>query len=115
MKRKFSDEFKLWVVKDYYSSPLGLRAVALKHNLPSKNYITNWEGFLKKKGLLPIDATKPNKAVGRSAESVMRNNNKTQRERQYEAEIEQLKARIEYFESLDYMQPFIKKNKNSER
>jgi hypothetical protein len=80
--------------------------------LPSKNYINNWEQYLKKKGLLPIDATKPNKAVGRSPESVMRNNNKTKLEKQYEAEIEYLNARIEYFEGLESMQPFLKKTKS---
>ncbi|MDP4133205.1 MAG: hypothetical protein Q8882_04245 [Bacillota bacterium] len=95
--------------QDYYDSPLGVRAIALKYNLPSKNYINNWEQYLKKKGLLSADATKPNKAVGRSPEDVMRYDSKTNRERQYEAEIEVLKARIAYFESLEYMQPFLKK------
>ena len=37
-----------------------------KYNLPSKNYIANWEQYLKKKGLLPLDATKPVKTVGRA-------------------------------------------------
>ena len=111
MKRTYSDEFKLSVIEDYYSNSFGVRAIALKYNLPSKNYINNWEQYLKEKGLLPIDSTKPNKAVGRSPELVMRNNNKTQLEKQYETEIEHLKARIEYFEGLESMQPFLKKNK----
>lgn len=41
IKRKYTDEFKLKVVKDYYSSTLGVRSIALKYNLPSKNYINN--------------------------------------------------------------------------
>lgn len=28
MKRKYSDEFKLSVIKDYYTSTLGVRAIA---------------------------------------------------------------------------------------
>jgi len=46
IKRKYTDEFKLKVVKDYYTSTLGVRAIALKYNLPSKNYINNWEQYL---------------------------------------------------------------------
>lgn len=115
MKKVYSDEFKLAVVKDYYNSPLGVRAIANKYNLPSKNYINKWEESLKIKGLLSPDATKPNKAVGRSPESLMRNNDRTDREKQYEAEIEALKTRIAYFESLESMQPFLKKNKPSDK
>jgi len=63
---KYSDEFKLSVIRDYYQSPLGVRAIAAKYNLPSKNYVNKWEAQLKKKGLLPQDATKPVKSVGRS-------------------------------------------------
>ena len=48
MKRVYSDEFKLSVIEDYYCNPFGVRAVALKYNLPSKNYINNWEEYLKK-------------------------------------------------------------------
>lgn len=115
MKRAYSDAFKLSVIQDYYNSTFGVRAIALKYNLPSKNYINNWEQYLKKKGLLPIDATKPNKAVGRSPEPMMRKNAKTQLEKQYETEIELLKARIGYFEGLESMQPFLKKNKVPEK
>lgn len=42
MNKKYSDEFKLSVIEDYYNSTLGVRAIALKYNLPSKNYINNW-------------------------------------------------------------------------
>ncbi len=83
--------------------------------MPSKNYINNWDQHLKKKGLLPPDATKPVKAVGRSKELVARLDNRTELERQYEAEIEALKARIAYYESLEYMQPYLKKRKKSDK
>ena len=115
MKKTYTDQFKLSVIKDYYSSPLGVRAIALKYGLPSKNYIGKWEDYHKKKGLLPIDATKPNKTVGRSPEPVARKDERTEKERQYESEIEALKARIAYYESLEYMQPFLKKTKKSEK
>ncbi len=110
MKRKYSDEFKLSVIKDYYNSTLGVRAIASKYNLPSKNYINNWEKQLKKKGLLPPDATKPNKTVARSKESILRKDTRTPREKQLEEEIQVLKAKIAYYESLEKMQPFLKKN-----
>lgn len=109
MQKKYSYEFKKMVVEDYYNSTLGVRAIALKYGLPSKNYINDWEAQLKKKGLLPEDATKPNKAAGRSPEKIARSDDKTEREKQYEAEIEILKARVKYMESLECLQPFLKK------
>jgi len=112
MKRKYSDEFKLSVINDYYNSTLGVRAIAAKYNLPSKNYINKWEQELKKKGLLPTDSTKPNKSIARTKESIVYQDIRTPREKQYEEEIQALKARIAYFESLEYMQPFIKKKQN---
>ena len=33
MPTKYSDAFKLEVVRDYYNSPLGVRSIALKYNL----------------------------------------------------------------------------------
>lgn len=111
MKRKYSDKFKLEVVKDYYSSRLGVRLIAAKYDLPSKNYINRWEQYLKKKGLLPPDSTKPEKTVGRAPEAEARQDTRTEREKQYESEIEYLKARVAYYEGLESMQPFLKKKK----
>ena len=113
MRKVYTDEFKKHVIEDYYSGQLGVRAIAQKYGLPSKNYITNWEAALKKKELIPHDASKPNKTAGRSKESIAYKSDLTQRERQYELEIEQLKAKVAYFESLDRMQPFLKKKKVS--
>lgn len=110
MKEKYSDEFKLKVVQDYYNSPLGVRLIALKYNLPSKNYINNWEKYLIKKGLLPEGSTKPNKTVGRAPEVVVRHDDRTNREKQYEEQIRELKARVKYLESLETLKPFLKKN-----
>jgi transposase len=110
MIKKYSDQFKLSVINDYYNSPLGIRAITTKYGLPSKNYIGNWEKQLKKKGLLPPDATKPNKRAGRTKESVLREDTRTPREKQYEEEIQALKARVAYYEALEELQPFLKKN-----
>jgi transposase-like protein len=109
VSKKYSDEFKIAVIQDYYNSSLGVRMIALKYNLPSKNYIENWEKYLKKKGLLPLDATKAVKSVGRSKEPVARRDTLTPREKQYESEIEVLKAKVAYLERLESLQPFLKK------
>ena len=111
MNKKYTDEFKLEVVKDYYNSDVGVRIIAKKYGLPSKNYINNWEAQLKKKGLLPKDAAKPKKTAGPSKNSLSLKDTKTPNERQLELENMRLRAKIEYFESLDYMKPFITKKK----
>jgi len=111
MPSKYSDAFKLEVVKDYYNSPMGVRSIALKYNLPSKNYINNWEKGLIKKGLLPPDSTKPKKTPGRTSESILRADDRTEKEKQYEQEIRELKARIKYLESLESLKPFLKKKR----
>lgn len=112
MRRKYTNEFKLLVIKDYYESKLGVRMIARKYDLPSKNYIGRWENELKKKGLLPTNATKPNKTSGPSNDSLNPGKNKLPREKQLELENMELKAKIEYLESLEHLKPFIsKKNK----
>lgn len=111
MKKKYTDEFKLSVIKDYYSSILGVRAIASKYNLPSKNYVNRWEDDLKKKGLLEQDATKPNKTVARSKEYILREDTRTTREKHYEEEIGLLKAKVAYYENLHSLQPYLKKKK----
>lgn len=115
MKKVYTSEFKLSVIKDYYENKLGVRTTALKYGLPSKNYIERWEKELKRKGLLPQDATKANKASGRAPEKEVRADMRTEREKQYEMEIAALQARVAYYESLDYLQPFLKKKKRSDK
>lgn len=109
MAKKYTVQFKMSVIQDYYNSPLGVRAITLKYNLPSKNYIDRWEKQLKEKGLLKPDDTKPVKSVGRSKEPIARQDTRTPREKQYETEIEALKARVAYLEGLEELQPFLKK------
>lgn len=109
MNEKYSDKFKLKVVQDYYNSPLGVRSIALKYNLPSKNYINNWEKYLIKKGILPPGSTKPNKTVGRTSEKIVRQDDRSEREKRYEDKIRELKARVEFLESLETLKPLLKK------
>gem|GEM_PF-3179480 len=45
----------------------------------------------------------------RTKESILRKDNKTTREKEYEKEIERLKAKIAYLESLESLKPFLKK------
>jgi transposase-like protein len=113
MAKKYSDQFKLSVIRDYYSGSLGVRATAARYGLPSKNYIGNWEAQLKKKGLLHPDATKPNKTAGRTKEKILREDTRTPREKQYEEEIQALEAKVAYYEKLESLQPFLKKNQKS--
>lgn len=47
VKREYTREFKLQVVREYIKSPHGIRVVARSYGLASKNYITRWvEEFL---------------------------------------------------------------------
>lgn len=55
MNRKYTNEFKLEVIGDYYTNDLGVRQTAAKWGLPSKNYIESWELYLKRKNLIPKD------------------------------------------------------------
>ena len=111
MGKHYSTDFKLEVIRDYYNSPLGVRAIASKYNLPTKNYINNWEKQLIKKGLLPEGSTKPFKTSGRSPDSVVQQDPRTEREKRYEQEIARLQAQVDYFESLERMKPFYVKKK----
>jgi transposase-like protein len=115
MAKRYSDEFKLTVIKDYYSSPLGVRAIALKYGLPSKNYINKWEKELIAKGLLPQGSTKPIKSAGRSPESIMRKDTRTEREKQLEEENRVLRAKVAYYEGLKSLQPYFKKTREKIR
>ena len=111
MKHKYTDEFKLQVIQDYYESTVGVRTIAQKYSLPSKNYVNNWEKELKQKGLLPPDATKPTKAVARTKESIVRKDHRTEREKMYEKENQELRAKVDYYESLEKLRPFVTEKK----
>ena len=51
MNVRYSQEFKLHIIRTYLSSPYGIRTIAKQFDLPSKNYITNWIISLKKEDI----------------------------------------------------------------
>ena len=59
----------MFVIEDC-SGFLEVCAIASRYGLASKNYIGKWEHYLKKKGLLYPEATKPNKTIGRYSKSI---------------------------------------------
>ena len=96
--KRYSDEFKLQVIKEYLNSSIGCRPLAKKYNLPSKNYIHNWEKQLIKKGLLTDDELKNSKCKTYSLSSP--DEKKTAYEKQLEKENFRLKAELAYLREL---------------
>lgn len=111
MTKKYLDEYKLKVVLDYYESILGVRLIAEKYGLPSKNYINRWEEELIRKGLLPSDSKKINMTKGSHKKEHREKDERTPREKQYEKEAIKLKAEIKYLRSLKELKPLLVKKK----
>ena len=110
-KKEYSDEFKQEVIRDYYTSELGVRQTSIKWGLPSKNYVGNWERYLKKKNLLPCDCVKKpnlktavriNKKIADAAE--LAELEKLRKENQV------LRCRLDYLKELEKV---VKKKKNT--
>lgn len=98
MKNKeYSDEFKMQVVKEYLNSSLGCRTIAKKYNLPSKNYIHNWEKQLIKKGLLSSEECNNSK---NKTYSLKASEKKTPYEKYLEKENLKLRAELAYYKEL---------------
>lgn len=98
INKRYSDEFKLQVIKDYLNGSMGCRTIAKKYNLPSKNYIHNWEKQLIKKGLLKKDDIKNLKPREYSSK---KNSKKTDYEKHLEKENFELKAKLAYYQELE--------------
>ena len=94
---KYSDEFKLQVIQEYFNGDLGCRLLSKKYNLPSKNYITNWQKQLKRKGLLPFD---PQKSHHRGGTKPLDSHKKTAYELQLERQNLELRAVLAYLQEL---------------
>lgn len=94
---KYSDEFKLKVIKEYFDGELGCRLLAQKYNLPSKNYIHNWKNELIKKKLLSDNCKKPSHKGGPKPINTTK---KTSYELQLERENLELKAELAYLKEL---------------
>lgn len=94
---KYSDDFKLQVINEYFNGELGCRLLAKKYNLPSKNYITNWQNQLIKKSLL---SHKPKKISHKGGKVHDLSNKKTPYEKKLERENFELKAELAYLNEL---------------
>ena len=95
--KRYSNEFKLQVIKEYLNTSIGCRALAKKYNLPTKNYIFNWKEQLLKKGLLSSkECCKPQskKASFKKCEK------KTAYEKHLEKENLRLKAELAFYKEL---------------
>ena len=96
--KHYSDEFKLEVIKDYLSNNLGVREVAKKYGLPSKNYISEWKKQLTKKGLISEDEI--NNLPAKNHYSLKGPVKKTAYEKQLEKENYRLKAELAFYAEL---------------
>lgn len=96
--KKYSDEFKLQVIKEYLNGSLGCRTIAKKYNLPSKNYISNWKSQLIKKGLLSLEECAQSNP--KTTYSLNAPEKKTAYEKQLEKENLRLRAELAYYQEL---------------
>ena len=95
--KRYSDEFKLQIVKEYLNSSLGCREITKKYNLSSKNLVYDWEQQLIKKGLLSNDeCLKPKN----KARSLNNSEKKTAYEKQLEKENRRLRAELAFYKEL---------------
>ncbi len=97
-RKKYSDEFKLQVVKEYLTGDLGCRLLAKKYNLPSKNYIFHWKEQLIEKGLINADIKA---TYHKGSQKPLNSKKKTAYEIQLENENLELKATLALFKELE--------------
>ena len=104
IKREYSQEFKLSVIKEYLNSPHGIRVLARSFGLPSKNYITRWIEELIGVGLITEDEliaagkkSSAGKAVKKHPYAV---HNPSPREKMLEQENLRLRAENDFLKKL---------------
>ena len=97
MNKKYSEEFKLSVVNEYYEGNLGVRKLAEKYKLPSKNYITEWIKQFKENGIIPQDATP---SIGRKKDTNPKRE-KTPYEKELEKKLERAEAELAFYKKCD--------------
>lgn len=107
MNKKYSEEFKLSVVKEYYDGDLGVRLLASKYNLPSKNYITNWIKHFKDKGIIPQEAS-ASRISSKSKKNTSTSKIKTAYEKELEKRLQLVEAELAFYKKCDEI---IKKDK----
>ncbi len=97
INKRYSDEFKLQVIKEYLNTSIGCRTLAKKYNLPSKNYIDCWKKQLLKKGLLSAEQCNQSQIKTYSLKSTEK---KTAYEKQLEKENLRLKTELAFYKEL---------------
>lgn len=107
MSQKYSEEFKLNVIKEYFEGNLGVRLLAKKYNLPSKNYITNWIKHFKDIGIIPKD-TSASRTSHASTKAVEKSRVKSPYEKELEKKLERMEAELAFYKKCDEI---IKRNK----
>lgn len=107
MNKKYSEEFKLSIVKEYYEGNLGVRLLAKKYNLPSKNYITDWIKHFKENGTIPKDIN-ISRISRTTTNNTVKSNAKTPYEKELEKKLATVEAELAFYKKCDEI---IKKNK----
>lgn len=107
MSQKYSEEFKLSVVKEYYEGNLGVRLLAQKYNLPSKNYISNWIKHFKENGTIPQNLS-ASRTSSTSTERTNKSKAKTAYEKELEKKLAMAEAELAFYKKCDEI---IKRNK----
>ena len=107
MNKKYSEEFKLAVVKEYLEGNIGIRTLAKKYSLPSKNYITNWIKYFKDNGTISKDISVSH-TVKSSIKSINKERVKTPYEKELEKKVERMEAELAFYKKCNEI---IKRNK----
>lgn len=97
-RHTYSDEFKLSVVTEYFNGDLGVRALAKKYTLPSKNYITRWINKFKKEGKFPENMSRKNT---NSHSKNLDNSKKTTYEKELEQKVYELEAQLAFYKKYE--------------
>jgi transposase-like protein len=119
IKRVYTYEFKLQVVREYIKSPHGIRVVACSFGLPSKNYITRWvEEFLQDGSITEEELTaaekKSKQKVGPKADPY-EVHTPSARERLLEQENLRLRAELDLLKKLAQIERRDLKTRNSSK
>lgn len=104
IRKNYSDEFKLEVVRAYLDGVHGVRMVATTYGLPSKNYIERWMADLIERGLLDKAEIKKKAKSGQGKReagyNAYRAGKKSEREKQLEKENLRLQAEVAFLKKL---------------
>jgi len=115
IKREYSQEFKLSVIREYLKCPHGIRVVSRSFGLPSKNYITRWIKELSEAGLVSeeelIAAGKKSTAGKQSIKHPYEVHDPSPRERMLDQENLRLRAEIDFKKKLQEIEGGVQKSR----